>query len=137
MRIWSVIELALLFCDEECYLARMRGIQILFHMPHKYLVWTMRELKITELLVFFRGLDSSSSAQCVRLLQNLAREGRTIVCTIHQPSATIYNTFDHVYIMAEGQCVYQGSADNTVAYLSSLGLYCPQYHSPADYSEFS
>ncbi|XP_055712989.1 ATP-binding cassette sub-family G member 1 [Phlebotomus papatasi] len=79
------------------------------------------------------GLDSSSSAQCVRLLQNLAREGRTIVCTIHQPSATIYNTFDHVYIMAEGQCVYQGSADNTVAYLSSLGLYCPQYHSPADY----
>ncbi|GAB0095927.1 ATP-binding cassette sub-family G member 1 [Sergentomyia squamirostris] len=79
------------------------------------------------------GLDSSSSAQCVRLLQNLAREGRTIVCTIHQPSATIYNTFDHVYIMAEGHCVYQGSADNTVSYLSSLGLRCPQYHSPADY----
>uniref|UniRef100_A0A1B0CMJ5 ABC transporter domain-containing protein n=1 Tax=Lutzomyia longipalpis TaxID=7200 RepID=A0A1B0CMJ5_LUTLO len=79
------------------------------------------------------GLDSSSSTQCVRLLQNLAREGRTIICTIHQPSATIYNTFDHVYIMAEGQCVYQGSADNTVSYLSSLGLHCPQYHSPADY----
>ncbi|XP_059616488.1 ATP-binding cassette subfamily G member 4 isoform X2 [Phlebotomus argentipes] len=79
------------------------------------------------------GLDSSSSAQCVRLLQNLSREGRTIVCTIHQPSASIYNTFDHVYIMAEGHCVYQGSANNTVAYLSSLGLHCPQYHSPADY----
>ena len=50
----------------------------------------------------YRGLDSSSSTYTIRLLHNLAREGRTIVCTIHQPSATIYEMFDHVYVLAEG-----------------------------------
>lgn len=79
------------------------------------------------------GLDSSSSAYTIRLLHDLAREGRTIVCTIHQPSASVYEMFDHIYVLAEGQCVYQGSADNTVPYLSSIGLNCPKYHSAADY----
>jgi hypothetical protein len=41
-------------------------------------------------LIVFSGLDSSSSTYTIRLLHNLAREGRTIVCTIHQPSASIY-----------------------------------------------
>ncbi|VEN42430.1 unnamed protein product [Callosobruchus maculatus] len=79
------------------------------------------------------GLDSSSTSQCVQMLKELARGGRTIICTIHQPSATIYSMFDHVYMMAQGKCVYQGAATNTVAYLSSLGFCCPQYHNPADY----
>uniref|UniRef100_A0A182J370 Uncharacterized protein n=1 Tax=Anopheles atroparvus TaxID=41427 RepID=A0A182J370_ANOAO len=79
------------------------------------------------------GLDSSSSLYTIKLLQGLAREGRTIVCTIHQPSATVYEMFDHVYVLAEGHCVYQGSALSTVPYLRSVGLHCPPYHNAADY----
>lgn len=84
----------------------------------------------------FSGLDSSSTSQCVALLRALSRGGRTIVCTIHQPSALVYEMFDHVYILSEGLCIYQGSSKNTVPYLASTGLPCPQYHSVADYSEF-
>ncbi|KAG5899972.1 hypothetical protein JTB14_034542 [Gonioctena quinquepunctata] len=79
------------------------------------------------------GLDSSSATQCVQVLKKLARGGRTIVCTIHQPNASLYELFDHVFVVASGRCVYQGATTSTVEYLSSFGLQCPKYHNPADY----
>lgn len=81
------------------------------------------------------GLDSSSTRQLVTVLQELAREGRTVICTIHQPSATILEMFDHLYAMAEGQCVYQGAVKGLLPYLEGCSppLKCPPYHNPADY----
>ncbi|XP_060531306.1 ATP-binding cassette subfamily G member 4-like [Cylas formicarius] len=79
------------------------------------------------------GLDSSSANQCVSMLNDLAKKGRTIVCTIHQPSTPLYVTFSHVYVMADGRCAFQGSPTNTVPYLASVGFVCPQYHNPADF----
>lgn len=79
------------------------------------------------------GLDSLSSYQCIRLLHSLAKAGRTIICTIHQPSASIYEMFDSVYLLSDGRCMYDGATKNTIAYFSSVGLNCPKYHNPADY----
>ncbi|XP_046414956.1 ATP-binding cassette subfamily G member 4-like [Neodiprion fabricii] len=79
------------------------------------------------------GLDSVTSKQCIGLLKALAREGRTVICTIHQPSALLFDMIDHLYVVAQGYCLYTGGTSNMVSYLAEQGLCCPEYHNPADF----
>lgn len=79
------------------------------------------------------GLDSVSSMQCVQMLKKLTKEGRTVICTIHTPSATIFNIVDHFYALADGSCIYSGSSANLVTFLRELDLICPETYNPADF----
>ena len=42
------------------------------------------------------GLDARAAAIVMRVVKNVAGTGRTIVCTIHQPSIDIFEAFDEV-----------------------------------------
>ncbi|XP_013103681.1 ATP-binding cassette sub-family G member 1 [Stomoxys calcitrans] len=79
------------------------------------------------------GLDSSSCSQCIALLKKLAALGHTIVCTIHQPSALIFEMFDKLYTVVEGHCIYQGPIKELIPFLADQNLLCPSYHNPADF----
>lgn len=79
------------------------------------------------------GLDEVTAAQCIRLLKNLAKQGKTVVCTIHQPSAATFSLFDQVFVLARGQCVYQGGPNVLVPFLAHINMNCPTHYSPSDY----
>jgi len=44
------------------------------------------------------GLDARAAAIVMRTVRNTADTGRTIVCTIHQPSIDIFEAFDEVLL---------------------------------------
>ncbi|KAF0989753.1 hypothetical protein HZS_3574 [Henneguya salminicola] len=63
----------------------------------------------------------------------LVKQGRTICCTIHQPSARIFELFEKVIVLANGSILYSGLIKDMVNYFGTLNLICPKYHNPADF----
>ena len=53
-------------------------------------------------------MDSTTAEAVVEILKDLAAEGRTIVCTIHQPSSEIFQKFDDLFLLANGSLTYSG-----------------------------
>ncbi|KAH0469909.1 hypothetical protein IEQ34_001467 [Dendrobium chrysotoxum] len=56
------------------------------------------------------GVDARSAAIVMRAVKNIAEMGRTVICTIHQPSIDIFESFDEVCLMKRGgQVIYFGA----------------------------
>jgi ABC-type multidrug transport system ATPase subunit len=49
------------------------------------------------------GLDARAAAIVMRTVRNTVDTGRTVVCTIHQPSIDIFEAFDEVQIVCDVQ----------------------------------
>ncbi|KAM0000591.1 putative ABC-type sulfate transporter [Helianthus debilis subsp. tardiflorus] len=55
------------------------------------------------------GLDARSAAIVMRTVRNTVDTGRSVVCTIHQPSIDIFESFDELLLMKiGGQIIYAG-----------------------------
>jgi ABC-type multidrug transport system ATPase subunit/ABC-type multidrug transport system permease subunit len=55
------------------------------------------------------GLDARAAAIVMRTVRNTVDTGRTVVCTIHQPSIDIFEAFDELFLMKRGgQELYAG-----------------------------
>lgn len=55
------------------------------------------------------GLDSQTSWAVLDLLEKLSKAGQSILCTIHQPSAILFQRFDRLLFLSKsGRTVYFG-----------------------------
>merc|ERR1719240_428879 len=52
------------------------------------------------------GLDSYAAFTVIQVLKELASCGCAVLCTIHQPSSEIFQTFTKCICLAEGRTVY-------------------------------
>lgn len=85
------------------------------------------------------GLDSQSSWAIVQLLKDLANAGQSILCTIHQPSATLFESFDRLLLLKKGgKTVYFGdigeNSETMLEYFERNGARkCEIHENPAEY----
>ncbi|RKP01830.1 hypothetical protein CXG81DRAFT_11477 [Caulochytrium protostelioides] len=81
------------------------------------------------------GLDAWNSLNVVSCLVALAHNyRRTIILTIHQPRSNIYALFDQLVLLAQGQLVYSGPAqDACLRHFAALGAPCPLGFNLADF----
>ncbi len=79
------------------------------------------------------GLDATSAFQVARTLKALARKGRTVVTTIHQPRSEIWDLFDNIVLLSRGSPVYSGPMAGCLPWFARLGLELPPFVNPADF----
>ncbi|KAI8354605.1 ABC-2 type transporter-domain-containing protein [Choanephora cucurbitarum] len=85
------------------------------------------------------GLDAQSSYNIVRFIRKLADAGWPVLCTIHQPSATLFEHFDHLLLLVRGgKTAYFGEigpdARTMIEYFErNNGPRCSPNANPAEY----
>ena len=79
------------------------------------------------------GLDSTTALKILELLVQLAKSGRNVVSTIHQPNSEIFSRFDNLMLLVRGHIIYEGQAKDAVPYFASIGYPCPKLTNPADF----
>jgi ABC-type multidrug transport system ATPase subunit/ABC-type multidrug transport system permease subunit len=86
------------------------------------------------------GLDSRAAAVVVRVVKKIASSGRTVITTIHQPSADLFFMMDNLLLLQRGgHQVYLGPVGNrgreVVRYMESIPdtPRCPKKMNPASW----
>ncbi|XP_025920595.1 ATP-binding cassette sub-family G member 2 isoform X1 [Apteryx rowi] len=79
------------------------------------------------------GLDASTANAVLLLLKRMAKQGKTIIFSIHQPRYSIFRLFDNLTLLAAGRMLYHGPAQNAIEYFRSVGYECEAYNNPADF----
>lgn len=85
------------------------------------------------------GLDSQTSWAILDLLEKLKDNGQAILCTIHQPSAMLFQRFNRLlFLKSGGQTVYFGevgkNSQQLTGYFERNGAPpCPEHANPAEW----
>eukprot|EP00966_Prymnesium_polylepis_P324707 7380730-Prymnesium_polylepis.1 len=79
------------------------------------------------------GLDAASAAKVMKLLGQVALAQRmAVMCTIHQPSTSVFAGFDQTLVLSGGRVAYFGAASGMAEFLATAGRPVPPLSSVAD-----
>ncbi|KAK7064707.1 pleiotropic drug resistance protein, ABC superfamily [Favolaschia claudopus] len=81
------------------------------------------------------GLDSFIANNVMQCLKDIARSGRTVIVTIHQPRSDIFHSLDNMLILAKGgHAVFNGKREQAMQIMESQGYPLPSlWFNPADH----
>jgi ABC-type multidrug transport system permease subunit len=84
------------------------------------------------------GLDGQSAFQICRFMRKLAASGQSIICTIHQPSAALFEAFDVLLLLTKGgRTTYFGPTGDqssiVLDYFAKNGAPCDLETNPAEH----
>lgn len=71
------------------------------------------------------GLDSTTALKLMMTMNDLAKEGRTIITSIHQPSSRIFQKIDKLMLFSEGYAIYYGHSKDILDWLQKTGFDLP------------
>lgn len=96
-----------------------------------------QEMLINPSLLFLdeptSGLDSTTAQRIVSTLWDLARGGRTVVMTIHQPSSRLFYMFHKVLLLSEGNPLFFGKGSEVMDYFNRIGFSPSVAMNPSDF----
>ncbi|OWZ08834.1 ABC transporter [Phytophthora megakarya] len=80
------------------------------------------------------GLDSAATFDIVNNQRTIARTlGKTMVISLLQPPPDVFQLFDDVILLNEGEVLYYGPREKVVDYFRDVGLECPPNRDIADF----
>ncbi|GMR48288.1 hypothetical protein PMAYCL1PPCAC_18483, partial [Pristionchus mayeri] len=80
------------------------------------------------------GLDSHMAMIVTKRMECLSGDqGKTIVCTIHQPASEIFELFDRILFLAGGRVAFFGTPPEAVSFFSKCGYGIADHTNPADH----
>ncbi|CDO77419.1 hypothetical protein BN946_scf184857.g26 [Trametes cinnabarina] len=136
----AYVEKVIKMCGLEAYADAIVGS---LGVEHRKRTTIAVELVAKPSLIFLdeptSGLDSQSAWAITSFLRDLADSGQAIVCTIHQPSAELFQVFDRLLLLRKGgQTVYFGDigprATTLIDYFErNGGRKCDDSENPAEY----
>ncbi|KAK9163928.1 hypothetical protein Syun_004830 [Stephania yunnanensis] len=80
------------------------------------------------------GLDSAASYHVMSRIVGLAQQdGLTVVLSIHQPCAEVFELFHNLCLLSSGRTVYFGPAHHASEFFAQNGFPCPAMRNPSDH----
>ncbi|KAJ1301061.1 hypothetical protein OPQ81_003479 [Rhizoctonia solani] len=68
------------------------------------------------------GLDAFTAYALLQTLSSLARRGRTVVMSVHQPRSDAWELFDRIVVLSKGDVVFAGRRERCLGWFEEMGM---------------